>query len=359
MSPAVQRYVARYVEVVGSLKADQEVVVSSEVKGTIEYLPVDLGSTVKTGQVVAQLSRREFQLKVDQAEASLQQARARLGLRNGEGSLKAEQTSEVRQAKAALDEAKLRFDRAQVLIRNGDISRERFDEAEIGYRSSEARYQAAQDNFFNQAALVEQRLAELQLARKQLMDATIRSPLDGMVSVRHVTRGEYIAAEAKIVTLVKSNPLRLQAAIPEVAIPSVKLGIPVTLDVDAYPGKTFDGIISRLSPSLDEKARALTIEATVDNNRGELKPGLFVRARILVNKQSPAVMVRSESLQTFAGLTKLFVVEQNHIVERVVKAGIRNGDYVEILEGVKVGEQVAVENLGKLTNGLAVIGRES
>ena len=132
----------------------------------------------------------------------------------------------------------------------------------------------------------------------------------------------------------------------------------MTLDVDAYPGQTFSGIISRLSPSLDEKARALTIEATVENDRGELKPGLFARARILVNKQSPAVMVRSESLQTFAGLTKLFVVEQNHIVERVVKTGLRKGDYVEILEGVKVGERVAVENLGKLTNGLAVVGRE-
>ena len=162
-----ERPVERYVEVVGSLKADQEVVVSSEEKGKIEELPVDLGSVVRRGQVLARLSQREAQLRVDQAQAALDQARARVGLRSGNARLEAEQNSEVRQAKAALDEARLRYERAKTLIKNGDISQERFEEAEIQHRSAEARYQAAQDSFHNQTALVDQRAAELQLARKQ------------------------------------------------------------------------------------------------------------------------------------------------------------------------------------------------
>jgi RND family efflux transporter MFP subunit len=353
-----ERPVERYVEVVGSLKADQEVVVSSEEKGIIEELPVDLGSVVRRGQMLARLSQREAQLRVDQAKAALDQARARVGLRNGSSGLEAEQNSEVRQAKASLDEARLRYERAKTLIKNGDISQERFDEAEIQQRSAEARYQAAQDSFHNQTALVEQRTAELQLARKQLQDTIIVAPIDGAVSARHVTRGEYIRAETKIVTLVRSNPLRLQAVVPEVAVASVHVNQTVTLSVDAYPGKTFSGVISRISPSLDEKARTLTLEATVQNTDGELKPGLFAAVRLLVAKESPAVMAPSSSLLEFAGLTKLYVVEGNRAVERVVKTGLREGGYVEILEGAKTGERVAVESLGKLSNGVAVKGKE-
>jgi len=355
----VERSIERYVEVVGSLKADQEVVVSSEAKGAVEELPVDLGSVVRRGQLLARLSQRESKLRVDQAQAALDQARARVGLRNGSGSLESEQNSEVRQAKASLDEARMRFDRAKTLIKNGDIAQERFDEAEINYRSAEARYQAAQDSFHNQTALVEQRAAELQLARKQLQDTVIVAPIDGTVSARHVTQGEYIKAEARIVTLVKSNPLRLQAVVPEVAVASVRVKLPVSLIVDAYPGRTFKGEISRVSPSLDEKARTLTVEATIENSDGTLKPGLFATVQLRVAKQSPAVMVPSRALLAFAGLTKLFVIQDGKVVERVVKTGLKDGDFVEILEGAKVGERVAVESLGRLSNGVPVKGKES
>ena len=355
----VERNVERSVEVVGTLKADEEVVVSSEVKGIIEDLPVDLGSVVRRGQVLARVSQKEFQWRVDQADAALQQVKARLGWR-GEGSrLDPEQNPEVRQAKASLDEAKLRFDRAKTLIQNGDIAQEQFDVAEMGYRSAEARYQAALDNFQNQVSLIDQRVAELQLVKKQLNDATIVSPLNGIVSQRHVTRGEYIKAETRIVTIVKSNPLRLQAVFPEVAVPSIEFGMPVTLKVDAYPGRSFKGLISRISPALDEKARTLTVEATVDNSSGELKPGLFAKVRLLVSKQSPAIMVPANSLITFAGLTKLFVIQDGRAVERIVKTGVQDGDYIEILEGAKVGERIAIDVVSRLSNGVAVKGKES
>ncbi len=355
----VQRGLERYVEAVGTLKAEEEVVISSEARGTIEALPVDLGSTVRRGQMLARLSQREYQLKVDQAAAALEQARSRLGSQGGVGQLDPELNSEVRQAKAALDEAQLRFDRSSVLIKNGDISRERYDEAEIALRSNEARYQAAVDNFHNQAALIQQRIAELQLARKQLNDTVICSPIDGTVSARHVSRGEYIKSETPVLTIVKSNPLRLQAVIPEVAVASIRIRLPVTLTVDSYPNRTFKGEISRVSPSLDEKARTLTVEATVDNMDGALKPGLFASVRLLVSKSSPAIMAPVESLQTFAGLTKLFVIEDNQVQERVVRTGQRDGVFVEILDGAKLGERVAVDNLAKLSNGQLVKRKES
>lgn len=101
--------------------------------------------------------------------------------------------------------------------------------------------------------------------------------------------------------------------------------------MDAYPGKTFGGGISRISPSLDEKARTLTLEATVPNADGALKPGLFASVRLLVARESPALMAPATSLFAFAGLTKLYVVEGNRVVERVVKTGLRESGFVEIL----------------------------
>ena len=183
--------------------------------------------------------------------------------------------------------------------------------------------------------------------------------MDGIVSLRHVTRGEYIKAETRIVTIVKSNPLRLQAVIPEVAVSSIRVGMPVTLKVDAYPGRSFKGLISRISPALDEKARTLTVEATVDNSSGELKPGLFAKVHLLVDKQSPAIMVPANSLVTFAGLTKLFVIQDGRAVERIVKTGVQDGDYIEILEGAKVGERIAIDMVSRLSNGVAIKGKES
>src|SRR5262249_42178042 len=138
----VERSLPRSIDLVGTLVADEEATVSSEVAGTVEEMNVELGTLVQQGQVIARLAPREFNLKVQQAKAALDQARARLGLRGDSDAIDPEQTTDVKQAKAALDDARLKFDRAKRLVANGDISQQRFDEADVNLRSAEARYQA-------------------------------------------------------------------------------------------------------------------------------------------------------------------------------------------------------------------------
>jgi RND family efflux transporter MFP subunit len=174
------------------------------------------------------------------------------------------------------------------------------------------------------------------------------------VKEKHVSRGSYLTVNGKIVTLVKINPLRLRADIPESSAAAVRTGQTINLTVDAFPNRAFTGRVVRIGPSLDEKTRALTVEAEVANSGNLLRPGMFAKSRLITSANAPVVMVPQRAIAPAAGLSKVFVIENGKAVERIVKTGVTDGDQIEIAEGVKDGEIVATSNLDKLTTGAAV-----
>lgn len=351
---AIERRQPETFDITGSLIADDQVVVSSEVDGKIEQLTVDLGSPVRRGQVIAQIATKEYQIKLDQAIAALRQARARLGITGEQDRIDPAMTADVRQAKAALDDVKLRYERSEKLIETGVISRSSFDEARNALRGAEAKYQSAIDIVYNVMALIEERKSEVEYARKKLNDAHVIAPIDGSVSVKNASAGEYVKTNAPIVTIVRTNPLRLSAEVPEKFVPSVKTGQKVQIKVDAFPDRVFPGVVARISPSLSEKARSLVVEATVDNSSGLLKPGFFARAQLTTGSIEPVVLVPVQSVVTITGLNKVYVIENGSAVERRVKLGNRDAELIEILDGVKAGEKVATSNVDKLHSGAKV-----
>ncbi len=352
---AVTRNLQRDVEVVGSFVADEEVVVSAQVAGELSRLNVDFGGYVSQGQVIATIDQRDALLKVEQAEATLKQTMARLGMKEGE-KFDPNQSADVRVAKSQLDWAKLELDRSARLIEKGDIPRSSYDEKVTNHNLAQARYQAALDSVNQQLAAVEQQRAALALARKALADTVVRSPISGAVKEKHVSRGSYLPVNGKIVTLVKINPLRLRADIPESSAAAVRTGQTINVTVDAFPNRIFTGRVVRIGPSLDEKTRALVVEAEVANSGNLLRPGMFAKSRLITSAAAPAVMVPPRAVVTVAGLSKVFVVENGKAVERIVKTGATDGDLIEIAEGVKDGETVATSNLDKLHTGVAVNG---
>jgi RND family efflux transporter MFP subunit len=354
-APAVTRNLQRDVEVVGSFAADEEVVVSAQAAGELSQLNVDFGGYVSQGQVIATIDQRDAKLKVEQAEATLKQTLARLGMKEGE-KFDSNQNADVRVAKSQLDWAKLELDRSVKLIEKGDIPRSSYDEKVTNHNLAQARYQAALDSVNQQLAAVEQQKAALALAKKALADTVVRSPIRGAVKEKHASRGSYLMVNGKIVTLVKINPLRLRADIPESSVAAVRTGQTINVTVDAFPNRTFTGRVVRIGPSLDEKTRALTVEAEVANSGNLLRPGMFAKSRLITSANAPAVMVPQRAVVTVAGLSKVFVIENGKAVERVVKTGATDGDLIEIVEGVKDGEAVAASNLDKLVTGTAVHG---
>lgn len=350
---AISRGLQRSVEAVGSLAADEEVVVAAQVAGELSQLSVDFGSYVGQGQVIAVIDQRDAKLKVEQAEATLKQTMARLGMREGER-YDPQQNAEVKVAKAALDWAKLDLDRATKLIENGDVARSVYDQSMINHASAQARYQAALDAVNQQLALVEQQRAALALARKTITDTVVRAPISGAVKEKAASRGSYLPVNGRIVTLVRINPLRLRAEIPEHAAGAVRTGQMMNLTVESFPGVTYSGRVVRIGPSLNEQTRALTVEAEVANPGNQLRPGMFAKARLITANEAPAVLVPMSAVANAAGLSKVFVIENGKASEKIVKTGLIDGEMIEIVEGVRAGETVATSNLTKLQQGAAV-----
>jgi RND family efflux transporter MFP subunit len=271
-------------------------------------------------------------------------------MKDGE-KFEARQNAEVRIAQGALDLATVELDRAARLIEKGDIARSVYDQARINHSLAQARHQAAIDAVNQQLAVVEQQRAALALARKSLTDTVVRAPITGAVKEKFAARGAYLPMGGRIMSLVKINPLRLRADVPEYAAAAVRVGQSMTLRVEAFPDQTFSGRIVRIGASLSEQTRALTVEAEVANGRNLLRPGMFAKSNLILSKASPVVLVPQRSVVTSAGLSKIFVIESGKAVERIVRTGVIDGDLIEIREGIREGEIVATSNTDKLQQG--------
>jgi membrane fusion protein (multidrug efflux system) len=353
---AITRQRPRGLEVVGSLAADEEVVIGAQVPGELTALRVDFGSFVTAGQEIAQIDQRDARLRIEQAEAGLRQTMARLGMKEGD-SFEAKQNAEVKVAQGALDLATMELDRAAQLIEKGDISRSMYDQARINHGLSQARYQAAVDAVNQQLAVLEQQRSALALAKKALTDTVVRAPITGAVKEKFVAKGTYLPVGGRIVSLVRLNPLRLRADIPEHAAAKVRVGQSMRLRVEAHPGEVFTGRVVRIGATLNEQTRSLTVEAEVANPRTLLRPGMFARADLTTMEAAPVVMVPRTGVTTMAGLSKVFLLIDGKAVEKVVRTGAIEGEMVEIVEGVQSGQRLATSNLDRLQQGTAVRDR--
>lgn len=350
----------RLVPATGTLAADERTELAFKVAGRIAEIPVDLGSRVGTGQVLARLAPEDFALRVAQSQSALAQARARLGLAPDGPDVLVDPstTSPVRQAKALLEQARLTRERGRTLFERELIPRSELDRLEADYGVAEASYQASIEEAQNRQAVLGQRRAELDLAKAQLADSSLRAPFAGAIEERRATPGDYVSAGTVALVLVRTHPLRLRLAVPEREAVGLRIGLPVRLHVgegesDGAPGPPIEGRIARLGPSITATSRTLDIEVEIPNRDGGLRPGAFARAEIVVQAADPAVLVPASAVVSFAGVDKVIGVDQGKAVEKRVRLGRKSGDRVEIVSGLAAGEAVVVEP-GNLTEGQAV-----
>lgn len=343
----------RNVLATGTLAADEQVVVGSEVTGRIASMAVDIGSVVKKGDVLAQLDHADYQLRVEQAASGVAQARALLGLppTGDEDKIDIDKSTQVTQARATLDEAKANLERARALLEKRLIAQAELDGAQATFVRAESGLGAAREEIFQRQAMLRQRRTELALARKQLADSTIRAPLDGTVQERHVSMGELVTAGARVATVVRVNPLRLRVEIPEREAGSVRAGQAVSVSVEGdetrYPGK-----VARVSPMLNAQNRALVVESEIQNP-GTLRAGSFARAEIGVDSEAKALVVPTKSIVVFAGIAKVLEAKKGVIEEHVITTGREANGFTEVLTGLEAGVSI-VETPSNLQQGQAV-----
>ncbi len=355
VATVASRNVGRSIPVTGSLAPDETVTVSAEVAGRVEKIHYDFGQSVRKGAVIAELDTRELILQRDRARAALSQALARIGLDPGQEEATPESTPAIRQAKAQLEEARFKWENAAKLVKTGDISQERYIELEKQYHARDAAYQAARDELRVALANVAALRAEVRLAEKRLGDASVIAPFDGIVDKRLVAPGQYLAANTPIVSLVKTNPLRLRVEIPETASGQVRVGSSLTFTTDAAPGAQFRAVVRELNPSLEPRSRSLTAEARLENSDPRLRPGMFVTVQLALAQNAPATVVPHEAVYQIAGLTKVFTIRDGRAVEHRISPGRDLGGAVEVAdEKIRPGDTVATSKLPMLTDGAPV-----
>ena len=366
-APAIMRQLPRFFEASGSLAPNEQSDVAAETSGKVAAVGVDIGSSVRRGQMIVRLDDADFRIRIQQAQAQLDQAKAtlrqneaKIGLRPGQ-KFNPENVPEVAGAREALDLAEKNLRRYEKLVETGDISRSAYDQQKSQRDQLAEAYQAlihqAQQNYAavaNAQAAVDAAQTQVAQAKRNLGYTVVVSPMAGYVSDRAADLGEYVSPQQKVATVVNLNPLRVRIDIPEQAISQIHVGESVSVSVAAYPDRSFSGRVARVSPSVTTASRTLTVEADVENSKAELKPGQFATVRILLPQTEGAVLVPQRSLRTISGSTYVFVIKNGHAEQRLVQSGQTEGDLIELKSGVAADEVVATSNVDQLSDGIAV-----
>jgi membrane fusion protein (multidrug efflux system) len=305
---AEARRVERTVDFAGTLYANAEAAVAAEVSGRLVRLGADLGDAVSEGQLLAEIAGDELEARLREAEAVL--------------------------AQAERDDTRGRELRSQ-----GVISAQEIDKLTSALDVARARRE----------------VLALQVAKTK-----VRAPFAGRISRRMVDVGNFVRTGTPLFTLVADDPLRLRGEIPERFAAALAPDARVRGSVAAYPDETIEGRVTRISAAADPERRALLIEAEVPNPGGRLKPGFFCKAEVITETSEQATIVPTEALHTYAGVERVFVIDDQGIVQsRTVESGERLGPYVEIRSGVAPGERVATSALARLTDGARVTLRQA
>ena len=350
---ATLRPLEKFLTVSGTLAAQEEATLSVKVPGRLEKIAVDLGSVVQRGDLIAQVEKRDYELRVGQAKAAVAEARAAVGLslEGREENTSVETIATVKQARAVLNEAMKNRERVQRLSSDGISSKAEVDTVDALFSVAVARHETAVEEARTRLAVLAQRRADLEVAQQQLLDTSILAPFDGAIQSRTASPGEHLQLGTPVASLVRLDPLRLRLEVPERESGFVQASQRVRLTVEGSTN-IFRGTVARVSPAITEQNRMLMIEADVPAQKG-LRPGLFVRAQVLVRENEPALCVPTNALIVFAGLEKVIAVEEGKARERTVNTGRRAAGWVEITSGLKTKDVVVLEP-GNLRTGQAV-----
>jgi RND family efflux transporter MFP subunit len=355
IEPVRREDLHRPIEIVGTLAAADEATVSSEAAGKVVRILADLGDRVRAGQTMIELDREKLQYKLDGQRATLNRALAKFGATQpGEKLPPIEQTPDVKRAATELAQSELAWKRAGQLSESRLISLEQLETAQAKYATDKAAYDSALQNAKDLRADIDASQAAMQLAERELADASIKAPFDGYIQKRLVSPGQFVQVQTPVISLVKIDPLKLIAEVPEHMAPWVKVGAKVSLSVDAYPDRRIEGTVSRISPAVNQQTRSFPLEAVVPNPDGLLKPGTFARAHLDSERLDQVLTVPYAAVQNRYGVNRLFVVKGDRVSSVEVRLGDRLGERVEIMDGIAAGVPIAISDIDHLVDGTRV-----
>jgi len=318
VTPVRSSTITETISAVGTISAARDVLVSSETAGRVTRLLVKVGDYVRQGQTLVQVDDELKSIAVDQAKV------------------------QVLAAETSSNKAQKDFERAESLFSTKDISDAELETYRLGYRSADAQYRAA--------------LVNLRVAQRAFDDARIKAPISGYVASKKVEVGEMLSMGKEVANIVDMSSLKVKLSIPEEEITKVELRQPAVLRVDSAPDKTFQGIVYTVGSKTETPmGHTYPVEVIVENkNTSLLKAGMFARVEIHASAVANALTISKESVLDEDTAPKVFIAENNVARMRPVKLGVRSGDSIQVLDGLRSGELVISFGQKQLKDGSPV-----
>lgn len=300
-------------EAVGSIEPVQGVELEAEIPGVVKTINFENGQNVKVDDLLVQLD-----VTVENAQLKAAEATARL--------------------------ADVEFERSNKLRKTGSVTQSQLD-------SAIADQEKAKADVENLKAVI---------ARK-----TIRAPFSGEVGIRKINLGQFVPQGAPIVSLQSNDQVFVNFTLPQQALAKVSTGMKVTLFSDVYPDETFTGKLTAISPQIDPITRTVEIQGTLDNPKGFLRAGQFVRVKVALPEKNTVIVVPSTAILYAPYGNSIFIIEEakneagepigHQVKQSFVRIGDQKGDFVSITKGLQVGDEVVSAGAFKLRNGSGVV----
>ena len=296
---------------IGTAAPVQGVTVAADLPGIVERIAFESGRRVSRGDVLVQLDTRQEQAQLTAAVAQR-------------------------------DLARLNFERMKALVEDGAVSRAEFDQAAAEYKQADARIGEI----------------EATIARK-----TIRAPFSGILGIRQVNLGQYLAGGDAVVPLQSLHPIYVNFSVPQQEAPNVRVGRRVQVTAGDVAGVSFTGRITAINSVVDEATRNVQVQATLPNPDGRLRPGMFVQTQVLLGESRPVVTLPASAISYAPYGDSVFVIDDlkdpngatyRGVRQQVVKLGGARGDQVAVTSGIEPGQEVVTSGVFKLRNGAPV-----
>lgn len=355
---ASQGEVVATVEVTGALVPVRTVNVSSKLSGQVKAVKANVGDRVQAGQLLVEIDTRELQAQLQQAEAAVrvvkdQAEQARIGMETAQIA--------IANAKVGLDAAQKYYDRMKALVDAGaapqsqlDDAQTRLEQAQNGYETAQKQYETAQKQYETASGSgLAQAEAAVNTIKVNLSNASITSPISGIVTNRNVNPGEMATPAGPLLTIADTSTLKLQGTIGQEVVPLLAVGQKVTVTVDAMPGREFTGTVTQVGPVAAQTGQRFPVEISLPN-QGDLKAGMTARASFKVTSPE-GVVIPVAAVRTDNGQNYVFVVKSGTVERRPVTLGLKNDAQVIVLSGLQAGEKVAITNVGALQDKMAVV----
>lgn len=285
----------------GSLRANESVVLRSEVSGPIETIYFSEGQRVKKGQLLVQLTDDEIKAEIEK----LRHTR------------KLNESVESRQKQLLAKEA---------------ISQEEYETAQTTLNTI---------------------IADLRLKQVQLDKRYIRAPFDGIVGLRNVSEGSYLTPSDNIATLYSINPIKIDFSVPGKYASEVNVGDKISFTIDGVE-ETYTGNIYAVEPQIDPQTRTLRIRALSDNKKAKLLPGQFAKIQLTLEEYENTLMIPTQAIIPEMEGIKVFVYQNGKAVSRQIETGIRTADKIQVLEGLSHGDTVITTGTLQMRPGMDV-----